>query len=347
MAKSATPGGSSTLTSPALVWALKGRNVTPADGPFHKHRRQAGGGRLTLAIANQVPLEGLAETVHCYPTRAGVFQRIALEASALGRPPRPTRPPEGSSARDRRAQRAAGSVGACATQMAKDAGASVYGTARAREVERGRALGAEPVVEGDEVGAQLASRSLDAVIDTIGGDAPESSCKALRPNGIIVSVVGAPDAAHLRSRGVRAAYFIVDVTRDRLDRISAMVERGTLSSQCRPGLDGKSLAPPSGGGCSAPRRAKRDHHPNRRAFRPTQAGFRSRVRRSPRMPSISWRWRWTLRFATWPTGTKSCTDGGSNRIRSPSQEPKVLLIPHPVAHTPAYREPTLLGQAPR
>src|SRR5215831_14881883 len=68
---------------------------------------------------------------------------------------------------------AAGSVGACATQMAKEAGASVYGTARARDLERVRALGAEPVVEGDRVGAQLASRPLDAVIDTIGGDAPE------------------------------------------------------------------------------------------------------------------------------------------------------------------------------
>jgi len=26
-----------------------------------------------------VPLEGLAETVHCYPTQAEVFQRMALE----------------------------------------------------------------------------------------------------------------------------------------------------------------------------------------------------------------------------------------------------------------------------
>src|SRR5262249_41627806 len=52
---------------------------------------------------------------------------------------------------------AAGRVGACATQMAKEAGASVYGTARARDLERVRALGAEPVVEGDRVGAQLAS----------------------------------------------------------------------------------------------------------------------------------------------------------------------------------------------
>jgi NADPH:quinone reductase-like Zn-dependent oxidoreductase len=123
---------------------------------------------------------------------------------------------------------AAGSVGACATQMAKEAGASVYGTARARDLDRVRALGAEPVVEGERVGAQLASRSLDAVIDTIGGDALESTSEALRPNGIIVSVVRAPNEAHVRSKGVRAVYFIVDVTRDRLDRISAIVELGTL-----------------------------------------------------------------------------------------------------------------------
>ncbi len=43
---------------------------------------------LTLAIMNQVPLEVLANTVHCYPTQAEVFQyptqaevfqRIALQ----------------------------------------------------------------------------------------------------------------------------------------------------------------------------------------------------------------------------------------------------------------------------
>jgi NADPH:quinone reductase-like Zn-dependent oxidoreductase len=124
---------------------------------------------------------------------------------------------------------AAGSVGACATQMAKEVGVSVYGTARARDIERVRALGAEPVVEGGRVGAGLASQSLDAVIDTIGGDALESTSEAVRQNGIIVSVVRAPDEAYLRSKNVRAAYFIVDVTRDRLDKISAMIEHGTLN----------------------------------------------------------------------------------------------------------------------
>jgi NADPH:quinone reductase-like Zn-dependent oxidoreductase len=124
---------------------------------------------------------------------------------------------------------AAGSVGSCATQMAKEAGVTVYGTAHARDIERVRALGAEPVVEGDGAGMQTLSGSLDAVIDTIGDDELESTCSALRPNGIIASVVRAPDEAYVRSQGMRAAYFIVDVTRDRLDRISAMVIRGTLN----------------------------------------------------------------------------------------------------------------------
>ena len=33
---------------------------------------------LTLAITNKVTVQALAETVHCYPTQAEVFQRIAL-----------------------------------------------------------------------------------------------------------------------------------------------------------------------------------------------------------------------------------------------------------------------------
>jgi len=38
-----------------------------------------------------------------------------------------------------------------------------------------------------------------------------------------------PDEGYVRSRGVRVAYFIVDVTRDRLNRISAMVQCGALN----------------------------------------------------------------------------------------------------------------------
>jgi pyruvate/2-oxoglutarate dehydrogenase complex dihydrolipoamide dehydrogenase (E3) component len=42
---------------------------------------------LTLAITNKVPLEGLAETVHCYPTQAEVFQRVALQYAGTRKTP--------------------------------------------------------------------------------------------------------------------------------------------------------------------------------------------------------------------------------------------------------------------
>ena len=34
---------------------------------------------LTLALTHKVPLEVLAEMIHCYPTQAEVFQRVALQ----------------------------------------------------------------------------------------------------------------------------------------------------------------------------------------------------------------------------------------------------------------------------
>jgi pyruvate/2-oxoglutarate dehydrogenase complex dihydrolipoamide dehydrogenase (E3) component len=41
---------------------------------------------LTLAMTHKVPLDVLAETVHCYPTQAEVFQRIALQYAGARKP---------------------------------------------------------------------------------------------------------------------------------------------------------------------------------------------------------------------------------------------------------------------
>jgi pyruvate/2-oxoglutarate dehydrogenase complex dihydrolipoamide dehydrogenase (E3) component len=40
---------------------------------------------LTLAMAHKVPIDVLAETIHCYPTQAEVFQRIALQYATTRR----------------------------------------------------------------------------------------------------------------------------------------------------------------------------------------------------------------------------------------------------------------------
>jgi NADPH:quinone reductase-like Zn-dependent oxidoreductase len=123
---------------------------------------------------------------------------------------------------------AAGSVVACATQMAKEAGASVYGTARARDVERVRALGAEPIVEDDRVGAQLASRSLDAASTP---SAATHSKAPARRCGLTGS--SSPSCARrtrpMCGRKACARRISLPTSRDRLDRILAVVERGTLN----------------------------------------------------------------------------------------------------------------------
>jgi hypothetical protein len=41
--------------------------------------------------------------------------------------------------------------------------------------------------------------------------------------------VRVPDEVYFHSKAMRAPYFIVDVMRDRLERISAVVERGALN----------------------------------------------------------------------------------------------------------------------
>ena len=58
-----TRSGSSEIAGATLVAAHAGEMIS----------------ELTLAITNQVALEALANTVHCYPTQAEVFQRIALQ----------------------------------------------------------------------------------------------------------------------------------------------------------------------------------------------------------------------------------------------------------------------------
>ena len=58
-----TRKGTSTIVGATLVAAHAGEMIS----------------ELTLAVTSKLTMEALAETVHCYPTQAEVFQRIALE----------------------------------------------------------------------------------------------------------------------------------------------------------------------------------------------------------------------------------------------------------------------------
>ena len=125
---------------------------------------------------------------------------------------------------------AAGNVGAYLVQLAELSGLHVVATAASADLDYVRGLGAERVVDYKEEGFEESLSGVDVVLDTVGGDTQQRSLQVLKPGGILVSVVSpVPEAAQKRY-GVRAAYFYVDVTTARLNKITQLVDSGKLAT---------------------------------------------------------------------------------------------------------------------
>jgi NADPH:quinone reductase-like Zn-dependent oxidoreductase len=124
---------------------------------------------------------------------------------------------------------AAGNVGAYAVQLAANAGLHVVAIVGSKDIDYVRTLGAETVVDYRVGKFEDAARSVDVVIDTVGGETRERSIGVLRPGGILVSVVSTspmPERSDLRS-----VFFYVEVTTARLSGISKLLESGKLIPQ--------------------------------------------------------------------------------------------------------------------
>lgn len=123
---------------------------------------------------------------------------------------------------------AAGNVGAYAVQLASQAGVHVIALAGAASREYLTRLGADRVVDYKAERFEDSAIRVDAVIDTVGGETQQRSLRVLAQGGILVSVV-APVPEQLQEQyGVRAAYFYVDVTTARLNKLSELFDAGKL-----------------------------------------------------------------------------------------------------------------------
>lgn len=98
----------------------------------------------------------------------------------------------------------AGGIGTCAIQLAKLLGATVATTTSAGNVDLVRSLGADEVIDYHKQNFADVLRDYDVVLDTLGGDSLARSFRILRRGGIVVSIVGPPDAAFGRERGMHA-----------------------------------------------------------------------------------------------------------------------------------------------
>lgn len=97
-----------------------------------------------------------------------------------------------------------GGIGTFAIQLAKYLGAKVGTTTSSGNVDLVRSLGADEVIDYNKQQFQTVLRDYDAVLGTVRGDAIEKSLGILRRESAVVSLVGPPDAAFARARGMNA-----------------------------------------------------------------------------------------------------------------------------------------------
>ena len=95
-----------------------------------------------------------------------------------------------------------GGIGTFAIQLAKYLGAKVGTTTSTANVDLVRSLGADEVVDYKKQEFEDVLRDYDAVLGTVRGDALEKSLRVLKPKSTIISIIGPPDAAFARARGM-------------------------------------------------------------------------------------------------------------------------------------------------
>src|SRR5262249_33225811 len=121
-----------------------------------------------------------------------------------------------------------GGVGAFAVQLAKRRGAHVIATASTPNTELTRALGADQVIDYTTTPFDSVARSLDMVLDTVGGETLVRSLSVLKPGGVLVTIVDTPPQEQADARGVRAVFFVVEPRRPELLELGSMIDAGQL-----------------------------------------------------------------------------------------------------------------------
>jgi NADPH:quinone reductase-like Zn-dependent oxidoreductase len=113
--------------------------------------------------------------------------------------------------------------------LARHLGAHVATTAGAANSATLKALGADEVIDYRNQPFEEAGGDFDVVFDTVGGDTQRRSYGVLRPGGVLVTILGAPQAQEqARRHGVRVESFFMRPDGDQLTAVARLVESGDV-----------------------------------------------------------------------------------------------------------------------
>jgi NADPH:quinone reductase-like Zn-dependent oxidoreductase len=125
---------------------------------------------------------------------------------------------------------AGGGVGHLAVQIAKARGATVIATASTGKIEFVRSLGADEVIDYGKTDFLSVAKDVDVALEPLGGDHAEKTASAVKPGGILVSLLNVSDAAKAAAseRGVRVERISVVPDREGLIELARLADAGKL-----------------------------------------------------------------------------------------------------------------------
>lgn len=123
---------------------------------------------------------------------------------------------------------AAGGVGHIAVQLAKWKGATVIGTASARNEAFLKELGVDQVVDYTTTKVADAVGDVDVQLDSLGAMGRERDWTVMKEGGIIVSIKGSIPNDEAAAHNARAASVRVRPSADQLKQIAELIDAGTV-----------------------------------------------------------------------------------------------------------------------
>ncbi|KEQ28460.1 oxidoreductase [Pedobacter antarcticus 4BY] len=128
---------------------------------------------------------------------------------------------------------AAGGVGNYAVQIAKHLGAYVIGTSSGAKKDFVLSLGADEHIDYTAVPFEQATRDIDFVLDTIGGDNIDRSLKVIKKGGTIISIPSGfreMVAEKTKDSGINGYFIMVQSDGQDMQQIARLLENGQLKS---------------------------------------------------------------------------------------------------------------------
>jgi NADPH:quinone reductase-like Zn-dependent oxidoreductase len=123
---------------------------------------------------------------------------------------------------------AAGGVGSFASQIARNMGARVIGTATGPDLDYLKSLHVDEVIDFKRERFEEKASGVDAVVDLVGGETLARSYAVVKKGGVLVTTVQPVDESAAKQAGIRAVQMFMKRSAADLAELARLVEKGAV-----------------------------------------------------------------------------------------------------------------------